>query len=133
MNARFATVVIWITAATYAGFAIWLGWRPAALLEGFGIEATTPQMLTEIRAFYGGVELAIAAAMLLLWRRGDAFAALVLGGLPLAGAALGRCFGMLADGFWPLHAGFAVIEAVGAGFCLAAASGLRGVAPRQPD
>ncbi|MEZ6079691.1 MAG: hypothetical protein R3C56_29685 [Pirellulaceae bacterium] len=56
-----------ITAAIYAGFAIWLGSTPAALLTTFGIESSTPAMLTEIRAFYGGIEMGIAVAMLVLW------------------------------------------------------------------
>ena len=34
-------------------------------------------------AFYGGVEMAIAVAMIVLWRRGDLFAAFVVGGLSL--------------------------------------------------
>jgi hypothetical protein len=117
---RFASVTIFVTAFTFAGFAIWLGINPNALLQGFGIEDRTPQMATEIRAFYGGIEMAIAVAMLLLWRRGDLFAALTIGGLALAGAASGRCLGMVVDGFSPLHAGFAALEAVGATVCLVA-------------
>jgi hypothetical protein len=116
---RFPTVALLITAAIYAGFAVWLGTRPDALLTAFGIESSTPQMLTEIRAFYGGIELAIAVVMLLLWRRGDIFAALLIGGLPLAGSASGRCLGLLLDGFSALHASMAVVEAIGCAFCLA--------------
>jgi hypothetical protein len=78
-------------------------------------------MLTEVRAFYGGVELAIAAAMILLWRRGQLFASLLIGGLPLLGSAIGRCIGLLVDGFSKMHAGFAVLELFGAAVCLAAA------------
>jgi len=120
MNHRFQVVVILITAASWAAFAIWLGAAPGALLTAFEIETSTPAMLTEIRAFYGGVELAIAVAMILLWRRGQWSAALLVGGLPLFGAASGRCIGMILDGFSPMHAGFAALEAIGAGFCLAA-------------
>jgi hypothetical protein len=120
MNHRFPVVVIFVTAASWAAFAIWLGVAPGALLTGFEIESSTPAMLTEIRAFYGGVELAIAAAMLVLWRRGQWSAALLVGGLPLFGAASGRCIGMVVDGFAPMHAGFAALEVIGAGFCLAA-------------
>jgi len=29
------------------------------LLPAFGVDASTPPMLTEVRAFYGGVEMAI--------------------------------------------------------------------------
>lgn len=118
----FATVAIWITAVAWAGFAIWLSFFPEALLPAFGVEASTPQMLTEVRAFYGGVEMAIAVAMLLLWRRGDLFAALLIGGLPMVGSATGRIIGSLVDGFSILHAGFAGFEIVGAAFCLVGAA-----------
>lgn len=117
MNQRFVDIVIWITALTYAGFAVWLGSRPDALLEAFGIEDRTPAMATEIRAFYGGVELAIAVAMGLLWMRGDLFAALLIGGLPLAGAVLGRVLGMLLDGFSSLHLTMAAFELIGCVLC----------------
>jgi hypothetical protein len=119
MNHRFPDIATLITAASFAGFAIWLGFLPNALLDTFGIEDRTPQMATEIRAFYGGIEMAIAVAMIVLWRRGERFAALLVGGLPLAGSATGRCVGLVADGFSALHAGFAGLEAVGAAFCLA--------------
>lgn len=118
---RFATIAILITAASFAGFAVWLGVNPNALLEAFGIEDRTPQMATEIRAFYGGIEMAIAVAMIVLWRRGDLFAALLVGGLPLLGSASGRCIGLVADGFSTMHLGFAGLELVGAAFCLAGA------------
>ncbi|MDA9859072.1 DUF4345 family protein [Rubripirellula sp.] len=78
-----------------------------------------PQMLTEVRAFYGGVEMAIAVAMILLWKRGHLFASLLVGGLPLLGSASGRCIGLLIDGFSSMHLGFAILELVGAAFCLA--------------
>ena len=116
---RFPSVVIFITAASWAAFAIWLGTQPEALLPAFGVNASTPQMLTEVRAFYGGVEMAIAVAMVVLWWRGQRFASLLVGGLPLAGSASGRCIGLVVDGFSSLHAGFAVLELIGAAFCLA--------------
>src|SRR6056297_1755198 len=92
-SSRIPTVAIFITAASWAGFAIWLGVNPGALLPAFGVETSTPQMLTEVRAFYGGVEMAIAVAMIALWWRGDMFASLLVGGLPLAGSASGRLIG----------------------------------------
>ena len=97
MNDRFCTIAIFITAASWAGFAVWLGTNPGALLPAFGVDGTTPQMLTEVRAFYGGVEMAIAVAMILLWKRGHLFASLLVGGLPLLGSASGRCIGLLID------------------------------------
>lgn len=119
MNQRYPTIVIFLTAAAWAGFALWLGFSPGALLPAFGVNESSPQMLTEVRAFYGGVEMAIAVAMILLWQRGDLFTALLIGGLPLAGSAIGRCVGLMVDGFSSMHAGFAGLEVVGAASCLA--------------
>ncbi|GEM_PF-2321303 len=117
-SSRIPTVAIFVTAASWAGFAVWLGVNPGALLPAFGVEASTPQMLTEVRAFYGGVEMAIAVAMVLLFKRGELFAALLVGGLPLVGSACGRLIGLVVDGFSMTHLGFAGLEIVGAAFCL---------------
>lgn len=119
MSSTYQTIVTWVTAAVYAGFAFWLGVWPAALLDAFEVATATPAMLTEIRSFYGGIEMGIALSMILLWRRGDQFAALLIGGLPLAGSAACRCIGLAADGFSALHAGLAFVEAIGAASCLA--------------
>ncbi len=125
MDKRFPTVVIFITVAAWAGFATWFGTAPAALLSAFGVENSTPAMLTEVRAFYGGVEIAIAIAMIVLWRRDQLFAALLIGGLPLLGAACGRCLGLAIDGFSAMHLGLATVEATGAALCLAGCYALR--------
>lgn len=119
MANRFPSIAIFITAAAWAGFAVWLGANPGALLLAFGVDTATPQMLTEVRAFYGGVEMAIAGAMIVLWWRDELFAALLVGGLPLAGSACGRCIGLVLDGFSMMHVGFAALEFFGAGFCYA--------------
>ncbi|MDA8745670.1 DUF4345 family protein [Rubripirellula amarantea] len=121
MKNHLPTVTIFITAASWAGFAIWLGVNPNALLGAFGIEDRTPQMATEIRAFYGGLEMAIAVAMIVLWRRGDTFASLLIGGLPLLGSASGRLVGSVVDGFSMMHLGFAGLELLGAAFCFVGA------------
>lgn len=122
MNHRFADVVIFITAASWLGFAGWLGTNPGVLLPAFGVQESTPAMLTEVRAFYGGVELAIAAVMMILWFREERFASLLVGGLPLLGSATGRFLGLVIDGYSTTHLGFALIELVGAAFCLAGCS-----------
>lgn len=114
---RIPTVAIFGTAACLAGFAIWLGMNPSALLLAFGVEQSTPQMLTEVQALYAGVEIAIA--MIVLWRRESLFAVRLFGGLPLAGPTAGRCIGLMVDGFSVMHLGFASLEIVRAAFCLA--------------
>lgn len=98
MRQAFPKVAVVITALVYVGFAFWLGSTPAALLGAFQIEQSTPQMLTEIRAFYGGIELGIAFSMFALLWRGELFSAALAGGLPLAGSVLGRLSGQFLDG-----------------------------------
>lgn len=119
MDQRTRTIVVLCTAALYAGFAVWLGVRPDALLQGFGVTAPTAAMLTEIRAFYGGLELGIAVVMVVLWRQGHVGPALLIGGVPLAGSASGRLIGLVADGYSSLHLGFALFEFIGFAVCLA--------------
>ncbi|MCR9295330.1 MAG: DUF4345 family protein [bacterium] len=119
MQTSFPSIANFVTAAIWAGFAIWLGCQPQALLHAFGIETQTPGMLTEIRAFYGGVEMGIALSMIVLWKLDHLSAALMIGGLPLAGSSIGRMIGLMLDGYSSLHLGFAVLELAGAAFCLA--------------
>lgn len=129
MNARFAKATIWITALFWIGFAVWLGLSPAALLIAFGIEQSTPAMLTEIRAFYGGVEFAIAFAMIILLQRHEYQSSLLVGGLPLIGSSTFRMIGQALDGFSLTHSVFAGFELTGALFCLAGWYSLRKPAP----
>ena len=117
-TSRLATLVIWITAFTYLGFAVWLGTRPNALLELFEIQDRTTAMNTEIRAFYGGIEAGIAGAMFILWLRKQVWSALLIGGLPLLFSAMGRGLGMLVDGYSGTHAILAAAELTGAAICL---------------
>lgn len=121
---RWATGVIAFTALIWSGFAVWLGVWPDSLMEGFGIQKGTAAMRTEIRAFYGGVEVGIAVAMVVLWFRRELGAALLIGGLPLLFAAAGRGAGMWIDGFSGMHALLATAELTGAAVCLHARSRL---------
>jgi hypothetical protein len=117
-STRFQSVVILVTALIYAGFAVWLGCDPAALASAFGVDHTTPELLTEFRAFYGGVEIGIAAACLILWLRREIFAAALIGGLPLLGSASGRLIGQFVDGFSSQHILLALPELVGGVLCI---------------
>ncbi|MEM7474645.1 MAG: hypothetical protein AAF483_06595 [Planctomycetota bacterium] len=116
---HFPIICFWITLSIYAGLGIWLALLLAGLLKTFGIEQNTPAMLTEIRAFYGGVELGIAGLMLLFWRQGLLGQALLLGGIPLLGTVLGRMAGLLCDGFSSLHLTLGTFEAAGFISCFA--------------
>jgi len=60
--------------------------------------STTPSALTEIRAFYGGLQLGIGLFLAWCLRAPDgAFHGLLLGALAVGGAGLARSFGMVID------------------------------------
>ena len=107
-----------LTLLTYLAFALWLGLQPEALLSAFKVSLDTRGLLTEIRAFYGGIELGIAATMALLWWRGDRWGALIAGGVPLACAAAIRLLSLPIDGVLRLHLWIALAEASGGALCL---------------
>ena len=72
---------------------------PATMLRGFGIELSTPDALTEVRATYGGAQLGVAA-FLAYSSRHESFVepALLLFALLMGGFAASRIAGMLIDG-----------------------------------
>ena len=70
---------------------------PASFAQQAGL-AAAPSALTEIRAFYGGLQIGIGC--FLFWcirQRTLTVAGLVLVGLAVGGAGIGRGFGMLVD------------------------------------
>ncbi len=92
-------VLLWFAAATFGAFGIWLTWKPEMLEQWLGIVASTPAARVDLRAFYGGFELGLAAffaiaAMRPTWRR-PACAAL---GCASLGLAIVRGASMLVSG-----------------------------------
>lgn len=70
---------------------------PASLAEQVGF-AVAPGSLTEIRAFYGGLQIGLGC--FLFWCLRDealTFAALLLEGIAVGGVGAGRALGMLVD------------------------------------
>jgi hypothetical protein len=55
-----ARLSLGLTAAAFGGFGAWLLVKPDALGK-VGVEVPTPAARAEIRAFYGGLELGMAA------------------------------------------------------------------------
>ena len=108
----FAKVSAGITAAAWAGFGVWLMLAPDALPEAFEATSSDP-FRTEVRAFYGGLELGIAAVIALLANR-HLPAAVLVGAFTLGGIAIGRGIGLLVDGFFAPHAIFMTLELIGA-------------------
>lgn len=95
----FSRLVLAIAALGLLGFGVWMLIAPQAVLAMIGISLQGPAALTEIRAFYGGLEIGLGLALcfgLLVpgWQRpGLALAALCYGTV-----ALSRGLGMLVDG-----------------------------------
>ena len=57
----FGRIVLAVIGFGTLGFGVFAFTRPEALAEVVGLAATAPEGLTEIRAWYGGVEFGIAA------------------------------------------------------------------------
>jgi hypothetical protein len=118
-----------LTALVFGGFGVWLLLQPEALAS-LGVELTTPAARTEIRGFYGGLEIGLAlffglAASRPRWLR----PALVAQVAAFGGIVLGRLFGFAVDGsVGPLLVTLMVAEIFGMTFGLFALSRLRGTA-----
>ncbi|HYE96439.1 MAG TPA: DUF4345 family protein [Rubricoccaceae bacterium] len=112
---RMAPLSLGLAALAFAGFGAWLLVDPAAL-SVLGIELTRPTATTEIRAFYGGLELGLAAFFARAATRVEWFRpALLAQALALGGIVLGRVVGFVVDGSAaPLILAFAALEAAGA-------------------
>jgi hypothetical protein len=86
-----------LTALVFGGFGVaFLVWP--TLISWADVELTSSAARTEIRAFYGGLEIGMAVFFLLAALRPAWFrAGLILQALSLGGIALGRVFGLLVD------------------------------------
>ncbi|HEX8830461.1 MAG TPA: DUF4345 family protein [Longimicrobium sp.] len=129
--ARFARVSLILGALGLIGFGAALLVRPS-LLAVVGVELTRPAAATEIRAFYGGLELGLAAFFIAAtrhsaWLRPALFAqAVALGGIVAA-----RLVGIMVDGSAePMILGFAAVEGAGA---LLGFIALRRLGPERVD
>ena len=108
-------VLIIASAAIFLFFGGWLLTVPTAL-EGIGIKLSTAEAVIDVRATYGGLELGLAAFLVVAqarpsWHR----AALLLSALCIGGFGCGRLCGIvLAGESTPLMSFFLAIEAIGA-------------------
>jgi hypothetical protein len=104
-----------LAALAFAGFGVALLVRPA-LLGVLGVELSRGAAATEIRAFYGGLELGLALFFALASTR-DAWLrpALFAQSAALGGIVLARLIGMVVDGSAePLVLLFLAVEGTGA-------------------
>jgi hypothetical protein len=115
-----------LTALAFGGFGVVLFADPR-ILEHAGVVAAGPMGVAELRAFYGGLEIGLAAFFLLASARRDwhhpALAAQVLA---LGGAAIGRLAGIALAGVdAPLMWTLLIAESTGAIIGVAALRSLR--------
>jgi hypothetical protein len=95
----YARIVLALSAIMYAGFGTAYLARPKAMAKLTHFELPTPTAVTEIRAFYGGMELGLAALLVVCairpaWAGAGLLALALLSG----GAAVARLVGFAADG-----------------------------------
>lgn len=124
MNA-FRTLVLVLAGLGFLGFGLWFLVDPIAPLAAIGITATGAPAATEFRAFYGGLEVGLAALMLYAaakpqWRIAGLWLVIATNG----GIAAGRLLGVAIDGVWVPFFTYALVWEVG--FAALAAVGLRG-------
>jgi hypothetical protein len=118
----FARAVLVLSVLAWAGFGTMLLVWPERL-GGVGLEVVSPLARIEVRGFYGGLELGLAAFFAWCLAATDRFGpGLMLGALALGGTAAGRLMGIALEGgtttgqMW----GFVAVEAAGASLCVAA-------------
>ena len=119
-----ATILV-LAGLGFLGFGLWFLIDPIGPLAMIGIGVSGDPAATELRAFYGGVQTAIAALMLYAafkpaWRTAGLWLVLAVN----AGIAVARLIGVAVDGVWVPFFTYALIWEVG--FAVLAAIGLRG-------
>lgn len=94
-----ARIVLGLIGLMFAGFGALLLVRPQALGSMVGVELPTAASRVEIRTFYGGLELGLAAlAVIGILRPAWTGAALLGLALATGGCALGRIAGLVVEG-----------------------------------
>jgi hypothetical protein len=94
-----ARVVLVVFGLMFLGFGLAAAAAPLWLATLVDLEPRSPLALTELRAFYGGLEIGLGTYLLACaasgkWQRGGLQALVAVCG----GIALGRIFGMAVDG-----------------------------------
>jgi hypothetical protein len=115
----YARIVLVVSALMYAGFGAAYLARPKAMAKLTHFELPSPTAVTEIRAFYGGIELGLAALLVVCavrpaWAGAGLLALALLSG----GAALARLIGFAVDGsatpfLWKVFAAEAFVAVLG--------------------
>lgn len=109
----YSRVILGLAGLGFLGFGAWLAISPQTALEPLGIRAT-PAGWIELRAFYGGLELGLAAFLFMAagredWRRAGLWVAL----LGNAGIGLTRVASLAAGGEFTTYFGYALAWELG--------------------
>ncbi len=126
----YRATVLALAGLGFLGFGLWFLIDPIGPLAAIGITATGAPAATEFRAFYGGLEVGLAALLLAAaarpaWRQAGLWLVLATNG----GIAVGRLIGVAVDGVWVPFFTYALVWEVG--FAVLAALALRGAGPAQ--
>lgn len=92
-------LVLALCAAGFAVFGVWMLLFPVQGFAMLGVPVQSADFATEIRAFYGGLELALAALIARgLWRSDRVVPALEIAAVAYGCVALSRALGLAIDG-----------------------------------
>ncbi len=122
MRSKFPVAVLWICALIFLGIGLAFTVMPSELFVPIGLTVPDGAPLTELRAVYGGLELAIGVFLAVCARRGGVAVelGLLLSFLLFSSLAAYRGIGMGIDGPQaPIMGALLLSEALGASFSLA--------------
>ncbi len=124
----FARLLVILSALGFLAFGLWYVVDPVAPMLAIGVPVEGPVAATEFRAFYGGLELGLAAFLLgCAWKRHTLVPGLWLVLLANAGIGLVRVGALAAGAPWSSFFGYALAWELGfAVLALVALVGLRG-------
>ena len=110
----FPTVVLALCATGFFAFGLWLLIDPLTALGKIGIHTSESTGVIELRAFYGGVELGVAAFLAMCaykpeWREAGLWLVLFSNG----GAGLARLLGIALAGTFGSYLGWALVWELG--------------------
>jgi hypothetical protein len=108
-NTKFARFSLIMIAMIYLIFGIMFFIDPAACSKGLGFVNLSPEALIEIRAVYGGLEIALGLGILFLLKH-DPLSASYLSFISLWGFAGGRIIGITLAGFLGWHHYYLILE-----------------------
>ena len=94
-----AKIVLWLLGIGFLGFGAWALGAPRNFSEFVQFSLNSSLAVTEMRAFYGGLELGLGAFFILGALRPDLTkAALMAGAITMTTMAASRLFGLVVDG-----------------------------------